>query len=1683
MAGEAEKVSEVAGNLTLNRYGEDIHKIAARHLVKQSNMSKAVRRSSFEAATKSVKSGRIKDALWDFHYAKNRGDEIISLVDEIYDEFGVTPSTISPEHVTRMMQNPNFAARFTEWTIENHELFALEHLDLMRGGMAQGAFSQVQRLAKGDLWTPKGLASRANLQRGPRAMFEETSGRLGKEVGIPVDNFMGSLSRAAANVDDWTAAKLAEDTVSAPLAAATKAVGWTSGKTHGFIEATRNFFTSSLERLPFEDRIATQALFDSATAEMTRTSTKIRNYFDEPVSFTNDVGQKMNRKISLEERHLITKHLEQPDVHSLPAHLEDAANFARSEFDRLWLLEDRLGIAGEKIEDYVTHIYGSKKKGREMLMLSRLKMPKAAVEEQASKMSAKVKNPYALHRTIANLEDAAEWFGEGAVEFDIANILHKRSSASARMRAKQSARYLMVSKYGIGGLASSMMMEGANFAKLLRAGNYVRNYVDPTGVHPASSQQLQRLDVLASELAKLDLDKMGELGKHGRRKIPEAQDIIDEAGKVIGRRDVVAKGKGKDRSLVQRDFKATTDGMIKTGERPWLQPVPGKKAQKLIREGKFKRRVARNRSQLTKLTRAVFGKKLGDLTSGEADFLHDFLTGFMNPELLTDKSGKFSKKGWKAKDALVHVNIESGLIRPEKIAFGVADGPESMMRLMPKATPEIADMQASAKAILKRRGVQPEAKRFADVKTTATRRTHEFDDRLKIIDIKINNESVVTVSHHLDEPTRMLEVAGAGSEKLPKGKGLGTVAYLEAINEAKRLGFGFASDSIRKKAAEGVYSKLKKLGLPFKKGVGDRYSQRLVLTAEEVASADIDGLIASAKKDAAKRTEMIGDFSQEQIQSVIREVGERRARSGLSIGEMERASLRGQIKELTDEAEGLRSEAFRLSRSAGPGAMGAFKTAASTVKKIETRIKRNSDKVNKINKKEATRLRAMDKKIAAAAEKISRTEQRLQKSQDKLITLSEKAVKTREKIEGVIGRAKELLGKQTAKRDGFVAESEKLSKAFEKERSIIGTEMKALQSELVSARKNMADSHSKMLKSQRAKSLRELAKERGGEARELSQLAGRRAAEFDKHMKDINGQYLLPRSFVSAINDSLDSGFDFTQNHHRFLRAWQDFQKVWKIPLTLPFAEHHFRNALTNVGLTATALGLRMLNPTIWRSAANVTGYLLFKTGASTFGRGKGVLPAPARKAMEKLAKRTEKDWEKVTITTVDGAEYNVKEIADEALKRGVNHGFVHAELGFTPFQTFDQGASGVITPALTSTWNIVSGSMKKSMVAAEAVFDVPFRIAMFTDSVIQGSTFDEAAEVVRSQLNDWSRLSQKEKVYMRTAMPFYSWTQFSMERAFKDAIAKPGRFVAPIKTVEAANRIILDSEPPPDYQPGFINSRLGIWSGPNEHGYYQKLVGFGLNQEEALRQASAFADFARIFAHEGIKIFSTEAAHTIAPPPRADEAGLRVLAQMDFVAKGVLEAWRGRQFFDGTPTGTRAELLMLENSRLEQGKGWELLDKGIAENKDAAGVTGAMAAGLGGKWLQNWLEYKPGEGNRSAKVNAYKRWLLGQTPVSRFVGVYEKRVKNRDLGEVNYKVAATHVLGLSAYRYHPSESRYYRDRARINSVARTMRQAHAIDSGMIYWDTGLVTDPEDPVTKKTMENLKLQIKVNPRNR
>ena len=366
-------------------------------------------------------------------------------------------------------------------------------------------------------------------------------------------------------------------------------------------------------------------------------------------------------------------------------------------------------------------------------------------------------------------------------------------------------------------------------------------------------------------------------------------------------------------------------------------------------------------------------------------------------------------------------------------------------------------------------------------------------------------------------------------------------------------------------------------------------------------------------------------------------------------------------------------------------------------------------------------------------------------------------------------------------------------------------------------------------------------------------------------------------------------------------------------------------------------------------------------------------------------------------------------------------------------------------------------GKLKDSMFTSarwaarktEHVVDVPFRLALFTDAVKQGKTFDEAAEVVRKHLNDWSRLSNFERKYMRTAIPFYSWIQFSAERFLRDIVESPGAITTPLRGIRAVQQAMESDAPSRDYQSDWMAERVGIWDEQGE-GLYKRYLLNGINADEALRLVASLTEMTTAMGHKFSRLAGQDGlAWTVFAPDSNPADDMRFLAQMDFMTGTVIEGLRGRDFFTGAPTGTVDEILNEEGySRYEQAT--HLVHP---STRDARGVK-ILRKILG---VKEELDGDP----KNARANATRRWLLGRSPPSRFIAAYERKKKlivqsieagdEKEMGRATFDTALE-ALGTRAYAFDAEKQKLYYNRNRIEMAQKLLLNAGYYDKfGTVY--------------------------------
>jgi len=812
--------------------------------------------------------------------------------------------------------------------------------------------------------------------------------------------------------------------------------------------------------------------------------------------------------------------------------------------------------------------------------------------------------------------------------------------------------------------------------------------------------------------------------------------------------------------------------------------------------------------------------------------------------------------------------------------------------------------------------------------------------------------------------------------------------------------------------------------------------------------ADIGREAVASRAGQSQR--LIRDVIDEGLQKAERKA-KKRAKRTRRVAKSLRASVPAEIKKAVAEASGIKGRI-----DAAQKALGDHNAATRTA----TRAQRET--VRRVN----AEIKALGAKLALVRERIARGVHRGDNLRGARVQAATLSSKIDEKTK-LLREAKRTLWKEEAG-------PKKVAAALSKKVDDLKTRQATLATELKDAERYIN-------RWTRARKVQEGAK---AHDEAVETLRGLREAEQKLAMrgdKTLSGSYYVPEVWLDAIDEAFGHTWNPSDKIDRFLGGYQQFQLLWKIPYTLPFFEHHGRNFITNAFLVSGHVGLRMLNPKNWIDAAAVVGLGVYR---GTFGKETDVarsLGKTANLPKGMKAADLEAPLRGHMIPSVNGNAYAAEEIYRQAFMRGVTQGFVANEIdavngvfgdlfrgrmipnigmlrtvadSFAGAQKVryaqamkEEGAiGGVVKETAGAATRAAAGFVKNSVGGArwlarksEHVVDVPFRLAIFTDAVKRGKSFDEAAEEVRKHLNDWSRLSKFEKKYMRTLVPFYSWVQFSMERFFRDVMTNPTAMTNPLKATKAIQDSMGATPPTPDYQSDWMAERVGIWSEEGDDLYKKYLIN-GINADEAARQVIGLTEVAKMMGHRVAKMTGQdELAWKVFAPDANPRDDLRFLAQIDFLAGTLIEGFSGRDLFSGSPTGTVREVLN---------------EEGYSRYQNAAAlVHPSRREKVGARWLRAALDVSEAvDGDpKQARAVAWRRWLLGRSPAGRFIGTYERREKAiiaaldsgdvAEAGKVSWD-GALEALGTRAYVYDPERGKMYFNRDRINAAQNLLLNA-----------------------------------------
>lgn len=122
------------------------------------------------------------------------------------------------------------------------------------------------------------------------------------------------------------------------------------------------------------------------------------------------------------------------------------------------------------------------------------------------------------------------------------------------------------------------------------------------------------------------------------------------------------------------------------------------------------------------------------------------------------------------------------------------------------------------------------------------------------------------------------------------------------------------------------------------------------------------------------------------------------------------------------------------------------------------------------------------------------------------------------------------------------------------------------------------------------------------------------------------------------------------------------------------------------------------------------------------------------------------------------------EQIWNEAVKRGVYESGMYG-------QDLGQAALQSSNIPLSTEWS----GINKAFAAGKTV-ENNARLALFIDQLNKGKSLDEAGDMVRKTLFDYSDLSEVERKYAKRLIPFYTWTRKNVPAQFEAVLKHPDR-------------------------------------------------------------------------------------------------------------------------------------------------------------------------------------------------------------------------------------------------------------------------------------------------------------------
>jgi len=295
-------------------------------------------------------------------------------------------------------------------------------------------------------------------------------------------------------------------------------------------------------------------------------------------------------------------------------------------------------------------------------------------------------------------------------------------------------------------------------------------------------------------------------------------------------------------------------------------------------------------------------------------------------------------------------------------------------------------------------------------------------------------------------------------------------------------------------------------------------------------------------------------------------------------------------------------------------------------------------------------------------------------------------------------------------------------------------------------------------------------------------------------------EVLLPQAIIDLLGDSLDRAVPVGQ----LAAALSGDQVGYTTAAILEtlFGDGNFTQGI-KLGVT---VGVLVPNPAYYMGNA-IGAIFQLQQGLGAIGAAQALTRNPAMLAAvacQLWGDGSRHDNGSVVVGK-DGRIYTSDMIAELAEREGLDSSFIGAEIQRDLLKDIRR-SHGKGLRHLAVKFGV---GWQRNLIEAASAIDNVFRVAAFTDRIIEGESPSSAASFARKVGYDYSRLTESEKSWARKLVLFYSFLKLNTAFLLDTLLRNPSRVMGQFRLYRGLTRQHIEDEEPFVVTPEFMDGRL----------------------------------------------------------------------------------------------------------------------------------------------------------------------------------------------------------------------------------------------------------------------------------